>query len=110
MDASEEKLKDAVHKIETVSSALHSHIGAQTVINESLTRGIEKNAEEIVYLRIDSEKKNGVMELLRADMSRVLLILSEGQNKVLAWINALTPWALVLCGLIYFFITKKGGE
>jgi len=105
MAVTEDKLKDAVAKIETVSSALHSHIGAQTVINIQ----VAENTRDIVTLKINEEKRNGDIMAVSKDVGRILTILGDRQNKVIAWIGALTPWAFVLCGFVYFYVTKNGG-
>jgi len=101
-----EDLDNAVRKIEDVSEALHRHIGEQTAVN----RIVEKNSEDIVDLRLDSERKNGAIQAVSTDIKRVLEILADRNNKILAWINTATPWALVILGLVYFFVVNKGGS
>lgn len=108
MAVTEEKLKDAVSKIESVSNAVHAHIGAQAVVNDRLSKDVDKNTEDIVSLRLDAEKKNGTLELVRSDLGRIISIVSDGPNKVLAWFNALTPWAFVILGLVYFYVKQNG--
>lgn len=105
-----DEIREAVQKVEDVSKTLHHHIGAQVEINNSLKKSVEKNSEAITALQLENRDSAGTMNMVRADLARVLEIVSNGQSRTLAWINALTPWALVLCGLVYFFITNKGGN
>jgi hypothetical protein len=96
----------AVAKIDTVSSTLHNHLGAQSMINIQ----VAKNTEDIVVLRINEERRIGDLQAVRADVTRVLNILGDRQNKVLAWLGAVTPWAFVVLGMMaYFFVVNKGG-
>ena len=102
MAVTEEKLKDAVSKIESVSTTLHSHIGAQSVVNASLTRDLEKNTEEIVKLRIDAEKKDGAIALVAADVKRLIELAST--NRV-GWQVWAAFGATVLIGLVNAIIS-----
>lgn len=110
MAVTEEKLKDAVSKIESVSSAMTAHISAQNAINVRLTKDVDKNTDDIVKLQIDAERKNGVMERVEGKVDAIAAKLEGRQGLVLAWAGVLTPWLVILGGLVYFFIVNKGGS
>lgn len=100
MAVTEEKLKDAVAKIENVSSTLHSHLGAQAVVNARLTQDVERNSEDIVKLRIDAEKKDGAIALVAADVKRLIEIASTNRIGWQVWATFAGMFLLSLAGLI----------
>lgn len=82
----DEKIKDAVQKIENVSSVLHTHIGAQSMVNARLTQDVDKASEEIVRLRIDAEKKDGAIALVAADVKRLIELASSNRIGWQVWV------------------------
>lgn len=102
MDVTREELKDAVQKIETVSSIVHTHIGAQGVINKA----VEKNTSDIAALQINAERTSGTIALVDSKVDRLIEIASNNRIGWQVWLPFAAVIALNIIGLIAQFWPK----
>jgi hypothetical protein len=92
---------DAMEVINDLSTRFNIHVERQEKTNElTATRINDLEKEDI--------RKDAKIDAVGKDTSRILELMSQGHNTFREWFVAVTPWILIVFGLVYFYI-KNGG-
>ena len=92
---------DAVELINDLSTRFNVHVERQDKVNElTATRINDLEKEDI--------RKDAKIDTVKTDTARILEMMSKSRNTFREWFVAITPWILIVIGLIYFYI-KNGG-
>lgn len=109
MAVTDPEVEVAVATIKTLHADFHTFKGAQVSVNEAQARVNDKVQGDIEELKIDSERKNGDLKLILSVVGRIEKKLDGTGANIRSWIGTVTPWAIIILGLAYFYVTNKGG-